>query len=55
MARRIKRKSIHDKYREILKKPKLTDEEIDQMRKNIKLLALTITEHFLKSKINNIY
>lgn len=55
MARNKKRKSIYNKYREILKKPKLKDEEIDQMRVNVKLLALAITEKVLESKIYKIY
>jgi hypothetical protein len=55
MARRIKKKSIYDKYREILEKPKLSDEEIDKMRVNVRLLALAIVEHVLRSKVNQIY
>ena len=55
MARRKKNKSIYDKYREILRKPTLSDEEIDHMRVNVRLLALALTEHVLKSKINKIY
>ncbi|MDD2666644.1 MAG: hypothetical protein PHD13_04140 [Methanocellales archaeon] len=55
MAKKRGDKSIYDKYREILRRPKLSDEEIDKMRKNIRLLALAITEHVLKSKVNQIY
>lgn len=55
MARKIKEKSIYDKYREILDKPKLTDEEIDKMRRNIRLLALSLVEHVSNRKINQIY
>ena len=55
MARRKKEKTIYDRYREILMKPKLSDEEIDRMRVNVRLLALTITEHVLKTKVNQIY
>ena len=54
MARK-KRKTIHERYREVLKKPKLSDEEIDKMRINIRLLALAIAEHVLKAKVNQIY
>ncbi|MEO0242797.1 MAG: hypothetical protein ABIM42_07180 [candidate division WOR-3 bacterium] len=54
MAKR-KRKSIYEKYREILRKPELSDEEIDEMRCYAKLLALAIVEHFLKAKVNQIY
>lgn len=56
MAREKKRKnSIYDKYRKILRKPKLSDEEIDTMRVNVRLLALALTEHVLKTKTNQIY
>lgn len=55
MAERKGEDSIYDKYRKILRKPKLSDEEIDLMRVNVKLLALAITEHVLKSKANQIY
>ena len=55
MARKIKRKSIYDKYREVLRKPKLSDEEIDKMRFNVRLLALAIAEYVLKLKVNQIY
>jgi len=54
MTQRIKKKSIYDKYREILRKPKLSDEKIDKMRINVRLLALTITEHVLKLKVEQI-
>jgi hypothetical protein len=50
-----KRKSIYKKYRQILKKPKLSDEQIDRMRVNVRLLALALIEHALKRKINQIY
>jgi hypothetical protein len=50
-----KRKTIHERYREILDKPKLSDEEIDRMRFNIRLLALAIVEHVLKVKVKEIY
>jgi len=55
MRKKRKRKSIYEKYREILGKPKLSDEEIDKMRVYVKLLALAITEHVLKSKTNQIF
>ena len=44
MAKR-KRKSIYERYREILNEPKLSDEEIDRMRVYVRLLALAIVEH----------
>ena len=50
-----KKKSIYLKYREILELPKLTDEEIDIMRKNVRLLALSLVEHVLKTKVDQIY
>ena len=54
MAKR-KKKTIHERYREILNKPRLSDEEINRMRFYVRLLALAIVEHVLKSKINQIY
>jgi len=43
---RIKRKKdIYEKYRRILKMPRLTHREIDEMRKHLGLLARTICEH----------
>ncbi len=53
--RKKKENSIYDKYREILEAPKLSDEEIDKMRTHVRLMALAITEHVTKSKINQIY
>jgi hypothetical protein len=50
-----KRKTIHERYREILDKPKLSDKEIERMRVYVRLLALAIVEHVLKSNINQIY
>ena len=44
-APKKKAKDIYDKYREFLKKPDLKNKEIDEMRKNIILLAQTICEH----------
>jgi len=37
--------NIYNQYREILEMPQLTDEEIEQMRPHILLLAQTICEH----------
>jgi len=50
-----KRKTIYDRYREVLKEPNLSNEEIDKMRVYVKLLALAITEHVLDSKVDEIY
>lgn len=55
MAKKKRENSIYNKYRKILRKPRLSDEEIDKMRVNVRLLALAITEHVLKTKINQIY
>jgi hypothetical protein len=50
-----KRKTIHERYREILNKPKLSDEEIDRVRVFVRLLALAIAEHVLRSKVEEFY
>ena len=39
------RLDVHGKYRQLLKRPDLTDREIEKMRKNLILLAQTICEH----------
>jgi len=41
----LKTKDIYARYREILKKPQLSKEEIDKMRPHIQLIARTICEH----------
>ncbi len=41
----FKTNNIYDQYRQILEMPHLTNEEIDQMRRHILLLARTICEH----------
>ena len=53
--RKNRRKSIYDRYREVLKEPNLSDEEIDKMRVYVRLLALALTEHVLGSKVDEIY
>jgi len=55
MAGKNKGKTIYDEYREILREPKLSDEEIDKLRFSVRLLALAITEHVLESKVDKIY
>jgi len=50
-----KENSIYDKYREILRKPSLSDEEIDRIRKNVRLIAFALVEYVLKRKVNEIY
>jgi hypothetical protein len=37
--------SIHEEYRRILKRPGLSDKEIEEMRRHLGLLARTICEH----------
>ena len=53
--RKKNRETIYDVYREVLKEPNLSDEEIDKMRVYVRLLALAITEHVLGSKADEIY
>ena len=51
IAKNKRRKiNIYEKYRRILKMPKLEDKEIDEMRKNLSLLAQTICEHIWGKK-----
>jgi hypothetical protein len=46
MARHSKKKvDTYELYRRVLKKPQLTDKEIDEMRKHVILLAQIICEH----------
>lgn len=40
-----KKTDVYGKYRRILKMPNLTNKDIDEMRKNLGLLAQTICEH----------
>ena len=40
-----KKSDIYEKYRRTLRRPDLTNEEIDEMRKNLNLLARSICEH----------
>jgi hypothetical protein len=53
--RRKKKKTIYEKYRMILRKPHISNDEIDIMRKNIRLIALSLVEHVLKTKVDQIY
>lgn len=48
--RKATTKNIYDKYRKILEMPNHTDKEIEEMRHNLKLLAMTICEHVWKKK-----
>jgi len=49
MIKRAKEKrrkaDIYEKYRRILNMPRLTNKEIEEMRKHLTLLAQTICEH----------
>ena len=40
-----RKETIYDKYRRTLGMPQLTDREIDEMRRNLQLLAQAICEH----------
>ena len=40
-----RKEDIHDAYRRILERPQLTNEQIDEMREYVVLLAQTICEH----------
>ena len=40
-----RRPNVYAKYRQLLKRPDLTDQEIEKMRKPLILLAQTICEH----------
>jgi len=50
MTKRGKRFDIYKKYRCILKMPNLSNKKINEMRKNLELLAQTICEHVWKKK-----
>jgi hypothetical protein len=50
MPKRKKRPDIYAKYRGILKMPDLSNKSIDEMRKNLGLIAQTICEHVWKKK-----
>lgn len=43
--KKIKRGTIYEEYRQILKRPDLTEKEIDTMRNHMRFLARTICEH----------
>ena len=43
--RKTRQSKIHEKYRQLLKRPGLTAEQIEEMRKHVILLAQTICEH----------
>jgi hypothetical protein len=45
-----RKNNIYEKYRHILKMPKLEDKKIDEMRKNLSLLAQTICENLWGKK-----
>jgi len=45
------KKDIYQKYRAVLAMPDLTQKEIDEMRKHLRLLAQTICEHVWGKKV----
>jgi hypothetical protein len=48
--RKIRHNKLHEQYRQLLKRPGLTPEKIEEMRKHIILLAQTICEYVWKTK-----
>ena len=51
LRRKTRHSKLHDKYRELLKQPGLTAEQIEDMRKHMILLAQTICERVWGKKI----
>ena len=51
LYRKTRHSKLHDKYRELLKQPGLTAGQIEDMRKNVILLAQTICEHVWGKKV----
>jgi len=45
MSKRKKRPDIYDKYRRILKMPGLSNKQIEEIRKNLSIIAQIICEH----------
>lgn len=43
--------TLHKKYRQLLKRPGVSPEEIESMRKHMILLAKTICEHVWAKKV----
>jgi len=50
MPKRKKRPGIYAKYRHILRMPGLSNKKINEMRKNLGLIAQTICEHIWGKK-----
>jgi len=44
-APKMKKKDICDEYRRVLEKPDLSNKKVEEMRKNLRLIAQTICEH----------
>ena len=42
---KMKKKDICDKYRRVLEKPDLSNKEVAEIRKNLRLIAQTVCEH----------
>ena len=51
LHRKTRHNKLHDKYRDLLKQPGLTAGKIEDMRKNVILLAQTICEHVWGKKM----
>ncbi len=51
IAKDRKETDTYEKYRQVLERPDLTKEEIDQMRMYMKTLAMTICEHVWGKKV----
>ena len=49
-----KKKTIYEKYREILERKDLSKQEIDKMRFHVRLMALAIMEYLMKTEDKNI-
>ena len=50
-----KKEDVKERYRKVLKRKDLSDEQIEKMRKNLRLFALAIIEHLMEAKVNQIY
>ena len=49
-----KKKTIYEKYREILERKDLSKEEIDKMRFHVRMMALATMEYLMKTEDKNI-
>lgn len=51
LRRRTRHTTLHERYRQLLKRPGLSPEEIESMRQPMILLAKTICEHVWAKKV----